>query len=100
VPDGPEPLQYLAKYSHRAVRREELEKRCLSEVDGDVLHAEAEEGYAALSVLLGDDIYFFSDRYALIRVINVDGQDYWMPRCLLIHGQSLINSENPNWRQS
>jgi Glutathione S-transferase, C-terminal domain len=70
VPDGPESLQYILRHSNRTLRREELEKCCLTEVDGDVLHVEVEEGYAALSVLLGDDIYIFSDRCTLIQVTN------------------------------
>jgi hypothetical protein len=63
VPNGPEPLQYLVRYSHRTARKEELEKRSLSEIDGDVLLAEAEEGLAALSSLLGKNTYFFNERF-------------------------------------
>ena len=63
MPDGPEPLQYLVRYSHRMTKKKELEKRCLLEIDGDQLYAEAEEGYAALSLLLGNDTYFFSERF-------------------------------------
>lgn len=71
VPSGPEPLQYLVRHADQAARREELERRCMGDIRGDVLYAEAEEGYAALSILLGNDTYFFKERYS-IRSVNVN----------------------------
>ena len=62
LPNGPEPLQYLAKRSHLAPRKEELQRRSLASPDEQVLYAEAEEGYAALSLLLGENTYFFNER--------------------------------------
>jgi len=62
LPDGPQPLQYLVRYSHRAARKAELERRSLSDIRPEVLLAEAEEGYAALSTLLGESMYFFNER--------------------------------------
>ena len=35
----------------------------MSQIREDVLHCEADEAYEALSVLLGDDQYFFNERY-------------------------------------
>ena len=63
IPNGPEPLQYLVRHADRTARRDELERRCMGEIRGDVLYAEADEGYAALSTLLGNDRYFFNERY-------------------------------------
>jgi hypothetical protein len=37
----------------------------MSEIRQDVVYAEAEEGYAALSTLLGHDKYFFNHEYSL-----------------------------------
>jgi hypothetical protein len=62
LPNGPEPLRFLVRHSHRKSRREELERRCLSEIRGDVIYAEAVEGYAALSTLLGQHKYFFDEQ--------------------------------------
>lgn len=63
IPNGPEPLQYLAKRSHQTPRKEELQRRSLTSPNRQTIYAEAEEGYAALSSLLGEDIYFFNERY-------------------------------------
>lgn len=71
IPSGPEPLQYMVRYADQTARREELERRCMGEIRGDVLYAEAEEGYAALSTLLGNDTYFFKER-CFTRIINVN----------------------------
>lgn len=65
IPNGPEPLQYLVRYEQRKLQREELERRCMSEIREDVIYAEAEEAYAALSTLLGQDKYFFNQEYCL-----------------------------------
>jgi hypothetical protein len=62
IPKGPEPLQYLSKRSHQAPRKEELQRRSLTSPSEQVIYAEAEEGYAALSLLLGGDTYFFNER--------------------------------------
>jgi len=62
VPRGPRPLQYQIAYSHQAARKQELERRIMSlEIREEVLYAEAEEGYAALSRLLGENTYFFNE---------------------------------------
>ena len=63
VPNGPEPLQYLVRYSHRKTQREDLERRYMSEIREEVIYTEAGEGYAALSTLLGQDKYFFNQEY-------------------------------------
>ena len=63
LPNGPEPLQYLVKHSNRLARRQELERRCVTDIKGDVLYAEAEDAYRAISTLLGDNNYFFGARY-------------------------------------
>jgi hypothetical protein len=75
IPDGPEPLQYLVQHSHWTAKKEELERRCMSEIREDVLYAEAEEGYAALSTLLGGDRYFFNQKHLPIldRRLILDG---------------------------
>lgn len=65
MPDGPEPLQYLIKHSHKLARQEELERRSMAEIQEDVLYAEAEEAYSALSTLLDENAYFFGTRYNL-----------------------------------
>ena len=65
VPNGPEPFQFLVRHSHKKAREEELERRCLSEIRGDVIYAEAEEGYSALSTLLGEHKYFFNEECVL-----------------------------------
>jgi hypothetical protein len=62
IPNGPEPFQFLVRHSHRKAREEELERRYLSEIREDVIYAEAEEGYSALSTLLGEHKYFFNER--------------------------------------
>ena len=62
MPNGPEPLQYLVKHSNILARREELERRCMADIKGDVLYAEAEDAYSAISTLLGEDNYFFGAR--------------------------------------
>lgn len=62
VPNGPEPLKYLVQYSHRKARKDELERRSISEIRGDVLYLEAEEAYGALSTLLGDNKFFFNEK--------------------------------------
>lgn len=61
MPNGPEPLQFLVRHAYQKAAREELERRCIGEIRGDVLYAEAEEGYAALSTLLGGAEYFFDE---------------------------------------
>jgi hypothetical protein len=66
VPSGPEPLQYIVRHSHQTAIKEELEKFFISEVDPEVLFSEAEGGYAALSTLLGEDMYFFNARFYCI----------------------------------
>ena len=62
IPNGPEPLQVLVQHSLRKARKDEVERRCLSEIRGDVIYGEAEEGYSALSTLLGEHKYFFNER--------------------------------------
>jgi len=69
VPDGPEPLQYLIKHSHRLARQEELRRRCMAEIQEDILYAEAEEAYSALSTLLDENDYFFGARFNLAPVL-------------------------------
>jgi hypothetical protein len=63
VPEGLSPLQYLVRYSARAARKKELEKRCLKGIRQDVIYGDAEDAFAALSTLLGTDAYFFNERY-------------------------------------
>jgi hypothetical protein len=65
IPSGPEPLQYLVRHARIKSQKEELERRCMSELREDLIYAEAEEGYAALSTLLGQDKYFFKQEYNL-----------------------------------
>ena len=65
IPNGPEPLQYLVRHEHRKSQKEALERRCMSEIREDVIYTEAEEGYAALSTLLGQDKYFFNQEHCL-----------------------------------
>jgi hypothetical protein len=93
LPDGPQPLQYLVRYSHQAARKAELERRSLSDIRPDVLLAEAVEGYAALSTLLGDSMYFFNERYliSLAFLTNVGARGYLILRCLRTPGRSLID---------
>ena len=62
IPNGPEPLQYLSKRAHQTPRKEELQRRFLTSPNSQTIYAEAEEGYAALSQLLGEDTYFFDER--------------------------------------
>ena len=65
IPNGPEPLQYLVYHADWSARRDELQSRCMGEIRGDTLYAEADEAYAALSTLLGNDAYFFNERYSI-----------------------------------
>lgn len=64
VPDGVSALQYLVRYSVRAGRKKELEKRCLKGIRQDIIYADAEDAFAALSTLLGTHTYFFNERYS------------------------------------
>jgi hypothetical protein len=102
-PEGPEPLQYVARRLHRLARKEELERRMLSPINGCLLYSEAQEAYAALSTLLGSDVYFFNESYPPPQLTNSDGLDYWTLPYLHIHGpywidlgiqSSLASSEN------
>jgi hypothetical protein len=63
VPDGFSPLQYLARYSAQAGKKRELEKRCLKGIRQDIIYADAEDAFAALSTLLGTHTYFFNEQY-------------------------------------
>jgi hypothetical protein len=101
VPEGPEPLQYLVKHSNRLARREEIERRCMSDNRGDVLYAEAEDAYNAISTLLGEDTYFFGARYLHgFQGLIKDGQDYLIRPCLHIPGQYSIIWKIANWQAS
>jgi hypothetical protein len=85
-PEGPEPLQYVARRLHRLARKEELERRMLSPINGCLLYSEAREAYAALSTLLGSDAYFFNESYHPPQLTNLDGLDYWMLPYLHTYG--------------
>ena len=63
VPEGFSALQYLVRYSHRAARKKELEKRFISGIREDVIYQDADEAFGALSALLGNNTYFFGERY-------------------------------------
>ena len=63
VPEGFAALQYIVRYSHRAARKKELEKRFISGIRQDVIYQDADEAFGALSALLGDNTYFFGERY-------------------------------------
>jgi len=63
VPEGFSALQYLVRYSHRAARKKELEKRFISGIRQDVIYQDAEEAFGALSTLLSNHTYFFGERY-------------------------------------
>jgi metaxin len=63
LPNGPEPLEYIAKHLYQSVCLKDLEKQSLANVRKDVLYEEAEYAYNALSTLLGDDEYFFNAEF-------------------------------------
>jgi hypothetical protein len=48
------------------VRRKELERQSMSDIRQDVIYAEADEGYSALSTLLGTNTYFFNEKLVLL----------------------------------
>ena len=62
IPEGPEALQYLVRHGRKTARREELEQRFIGEIPAEVIYSEAEVAFEALSILLGDDSYFFVKR--------------------------------------
>jgi hypothetical protein len=61
LPEGIEPLRYVSKRLHRLSRKEEVERRCLSEINPSILYSEAREAYEALSTLLESNTYFFNE---------------------------------------
>ena len=63
IPDGPEPLRYIATHSHRKARRDELERRHMGVIDASQLAAEAEAAYVALEALLGNSQLFLGATY-------------------------------------
>lgn len=65
IPDGPEPLRYIATHSHRKARRDELERRHMGVIDASQLAAEAEAAYVALEALLGNSQLFLGATYPL-----------------------------------
>jgi hypothetical protein len=95
IPEGLSPLQYIVQCSHRAVRKKELEKRFLSGIHQDVIYQDAQEAFAALSALLGNNIYFFDEQYDSLPYLlwfftdvgGVGSQDCLMLLCLLIYSQ-------------
>ena len=67
IPDGPEPLQYIAKYAHKKARRDELERRHMGGNTESQLRNEAQVAYTALNGLLGESLLFFDARYSLFQ---------------------------------
>ena len=99
-PEGPEPLRYVARRLHRLARKDELERRTLSSINGSILYSEAREAYSALSTLLGCNTYFFNEPYHPFKLTNVDDLVYWMLLSLRIPGLYWINSSIQNSRGS